>query len=366
MLKRRITRITIKNYRSITDLTVEMPDLMVLVGENGSGKSNFVDALRFLSDAVRNGIAIAISKRGGITSILSKNRKNMQIGIEIELSIDNDNYVYGFVLDGKTPDAYRTTKEYFQKNGQDILNEGDLGWNNLPQNNTPTLTLTLPLLIDNAQIRPIYQFLQEFSFFTITPDNIRDPQMPANAMSLDENGNNFASILNEIYRHHKNYRTSINEYLDVILDIKEFQIRQIGNRYVVNLHHSSQIFELSQESDGTIRILAMLTALHQPHTPSLLMIEEPELFIHPRALAYICSAIDLGSLRQQIIITTHSLDLIQMFDERNPNVLRIVEKTDDGTQIGILDPYQRDIINEQIFKTSDLIRVEGLRRAEHE
>lgn len=121
---------------------------------------------------------------------------------------------------------------------------------------------------------------------------------------------------------------------------------------------SSVWFELGQESDGTIRILALLVALYQDLQDMLLVIEEPELSLHPGALSVLAGVIKEASLRNQIIITTQSPDLISEFPIAT---LRVVENRQGSTVIGPLLPEQIEAINRDLFTTGDLLRIEGLR-----
>src|SRR5437764_4427362 len=79
----RITRVALKNYKSIAACDVELRPLTILVGPNGSGKSNFLDALRFVSDALTNGLDQAVNSRGGIDSILSRTSPRSYFTIEV-------------------------------------------------------------------------------------------------------------------------------------------------------------------------------------------------------------------------------------------------------------------------------------------
>ncbi|MGQ9921737.1 MAG: AAA family ATPase, partial [Desulfobacca sp.] len=122
------------------------------------------------------------------------------------------------------------------------------------------------------------------------------------------------------------------------------------------------VFEASQESDGTLRILGLLVALFQEPSPSLLAIEEPELTVHPGILPFLGDLIkEAAAKRSQVIITTHSPDLITRFDPLN---LRIVEwNYQDGTIINKIDENQISIIQEKLFGAGDLLRIEGFRAA---
>ncbi|MCU0482490.1 MAG: AAA family ATPase, partial [Anaerolineae bacterium] len=117
MLKRRIKRITIKNYRSITDLTVELEDLTVLVGANGSGKSNFVDVLRFLNLCMFS-LDNALFKRGGINLLVNRVRTDDDISIEIVCEIDQAKYTYSFIIGKQNDNDYTFKKEFLKRENE--------------------------------------------------------------------------------------------------------------------------------------------------------------------------------------------------------------------------------------------------------
>src|SRR5688572_16762268 len=99
MLERRIESIKVRNYRSLADVEVQFEDLTVLVGENGSGKSNLVDVLRFVRDAITKGLDIAVLEHGGIGQLHYIHAIPSVIEIEINLSIDNKSAGYHIILD---------------------------------------------------------------------------------------------------------------------------------------------------------------------------------------------------------------------------------------------------------------------------
>jgi predicted ATPase len=362
MLKRRIKRITIKNYRSIADLTVEMPDLMVLVGENGSGKSNFVDALRFLSETVRNAdLGFAVDKRYGINLLKAKlnNQKISEISFDVLIEIENTLYRYFIVISSDDEGQYQVQDEVIEFDGKSIKRS---------ETTFPT-SLGLSSLSANPEIRPLYLFLRELSFSFISPRDIQLFEPLSKSTTLYEDGSNLASTLREIIHNEKNQHLerSILEYLSLILtDVNDFKVSEIVGGFVSIwlTHKNGKELLLAQESDGTKLVLSILTALHQPHTPSLLAIEEPENGIHPGALAMLCEIIEEASLRQQIIVTTHSPDLITHFDV---NSIRVVERTDDGTKIDMIADNQLEAVNQKLFSTSDLLSMEGrLKRKQYD
>lgn len=214
---------------------------------------------------------------------------------------------------------------------------------------------------------PLYKFLREMEFYTLYPDNLRLPQKAYNPYRLSDEGYNLASVLRFLKKTKSPGVSSLLEALGrVVPGLHDYSVSQVGGYLVTRLHHAppregkrGPAFDLAQESDGTLRMLAILTALYQDPPPSLLGLEEPELTIHPGVLAVLCDVLQECSLRNQIVITTHSPDLI---DGLPADVLRVVEKANGVTQVGQVSESQRETIAEMLFSPGELMRIDGLRR----
>ena len=115
-----------------------------------------------------------------------------------------------------------------------------------------------------------------------------------------------------------------------------------------------------QESDGTLRSAALLTALVQSPPPSLMAIEEPELAIHPGALTVIRDFIVEAQNHAQIVITTHSPELLDHFDA---DYVRVVHRAADATRISVMDEDQRQAVRDSLTTLGDVLRHEGLKPA---
>ncbi|MDX2077601.1 MAG: AAA family ATPase [bacterium] len=372
MLKRRIKRITIKNYRSIADLTVELPDLTVLVGENGSGKSNFVDALRFLSDAIVN-LSFAIEKSGGIANIKYQSHGHYDdyeyFLIEVVIHINEDDYAYGIAI-STTSSTDMIQQEYCRKNDKTLFDYHNGVWKTAPYHlpvGRLSNNLVLPLLTNYVEFENIYTFLKDIHIYAIHPNHLlSDFQRMNDNKILMENGENLASILYHVQKNLSYIHDDIIEYLSKIVGIESIHVKEIEPDYllITLIHNNQNRFTLSQESDGTVRLLSLLTALYQPYRPSLTIIEEPELFVHSGVLAMVYDAIEESALHQQIIITTHSPDLITKFDA---HAIRVVELTDNGTKIDMIDDNLLEAVNQKFVSTGDILSMEGrLRRKQYD
>ena len=119
-------------------------------------------------------------------------------------------------------------------------------------------------------------------------------------------------------------------------------------------------FDLSHESDGTIRLLAMLTALFQDPAPSLIGLEEPELAIHPGAMAVLSDTMQEAALRGQVLVATHSPNLINLLPIES---IRAVTAEDGSTRVGKVADFQMKSLREKLFLPGELHNMEGLQPA---
>jgi predicted ATPase len=185
---------------------------------------------------------------------------------------------------------------------------------------------------------------------------------------LDEHGENLASVLRDFTRGKahpwlNDLSQSLSEIVPGISADNPISVHQVGSYLVVRIKHDqgSGIFDLASESDGTLRLLGLLTALYQNPPLPFIGIEEPEMMIHPKAMGLLCDIIQEVSQRTQVIITTHSPDLINRF---SADMLRIVERNQGITQIGPIEEDKRQVIEDQLFGAGDLLRLGGLERAQ--
>ena len=372
-----ITTLRIKNYRSLAELDIQLEHLTVLVGPNGSGKSNLVDVVRFLRDALQYGLDAAVVKRGGMGAIRRWSAKGRPFDVELVLELDEPQGSYRFVLGSARRGEYQVKNEECRLviDGQEWGFEIQKGrWITArpvelrqPALMQPT-ALALPLLTGFAPFNQLYETLTQMSFYTIMPNLLREPQKPANPYPLEEDARNLASVLRELQTEHRVAAQNLmRAFGNTLGDIKGYQVQQVGGYLVTKLHHlevgdesRAPLFELFQESDGTLRLLGILTALYQEPARSLVALEEPELTIHPGALSLLWEEIQAAAGRSQMLITTHSPDLLDMCTAEQ---LRVVEKINGITHIGPIREEEKRIIKKKLFAPGQLLREKGLPRA---
>ncbi len=375
MLPERLHHVTIRNYRSLEDVSVDLGDLTILVGQNGSGKSNFLEALQFLSEALRRGLDAAFvdQPRGELRNVrrVSTSRWLPDVEISVYVELHEEVGAYELTLASREDDGGYFIKREQCRIGNHIAFEvenGTFAGSTLPVTLKQSLAvsnrnLTLPLVGNLPEIKPLYAFLTQMRFYSILPNQLRLSRRILPPYPLDERGENLASALNDLVKNNKRIKDLYESLAHIVPDIdvdEPINVFPFGGQLIVQLkHRDGSHVGLEAESDGSLRVLALLAALYQTPSLPLFGIEEPDLMIHPGAMGILSDIIFEASHHSQIILTTHSPDLISRF---KADTLRIVELVDGSTKIGPLREDQRQIIEDQLFGGGDLLRLGGLAR----
>lgn len=369
-----IKKLTVSNFKSIAANTViHLDNLTVFVGQNGSGKSNIIDVFSFVSDAMRLGLEGAITKRNGIQAIRRwtySRPYNIMIKLDVE---ETDFYgTYSFEIASHTRHEYIVKSEQANiqyRNGDSysyIISEQRwiIGPETLKPSITP-LTLALPLIGGDENFRPLFNCLTKMRGYSIYPDTLRIPQKYDPSKPMEEHGNNWISILKD--QDESTWKVDLILALKKLTDeIDDITIASVSGYLVTRFRHGisgesnkAKWFESSQESDGTLRIAGIITALLQLPSLAIIGIEEPELTIHPGAIELIFDFLKQASRNSQIIITTHSPDLLDLIKE--PETIRVVTKVGNATRVSKMKEDQIKIVRAGLFSLGEIHRREGIK-----
>ena len=371
-----ISRVILRNYKSIEHCDVRLGPLNVLIGPNGAGKSNFIDALRLVSDALRYTLGNALRERGGINEVRRRSRGHpTHFEIQLELSVSPGwLIIYGFRVGSKPKGGFSvqwercrvTSTTELGLSGSYEVKEGTLSSSNPKLSAAPSPDrLYLTAVSAAGPLRVAFDALTSMGFYNPNPDRIKDLQNPDTGDLLLRDGSNLASVL---ARMDKAALRRITEYLEVVVPgIRGIEPKTLGHKVT---------FEVLQEvagethpwrfpavtvSDGTLRSLAILAALHQRSsavkTPMTVVgVEEPETALHPGAAAALSDALIESSHNVQIIATSHSPELLDNQDIPPDAILAVV--ADRGqTQIGPVDPSARRALSSHLYTTGQLLKM---------
>jgi len=373
-----IRKLVAKNYRSLGDVELEFGVLTALVGINGSGKSNIGDALRFMSECLRFGLDTALTKRQGIAAVgrwSGGHPFDVSLGIEVENARGRGSW--DFTLSNETGGTYQVKSESADwtpepgKLGQGASFErGEWDWISKPPGLNPVAEktgLTLPLISSDVRFRELAAELRQIALYQIFPNRLREPQKPDPSRPMQEHGDNWASVLKNTPE--QTWKPDLLAAMAKIAgDIDDVRVEQLGSFQIVSFRHGAtrgreRWFDASQESDGTLRCAGILTALLQTPTLSLIGIEEPELTVHPGAIPILYDFFVEASRHSQVLLTTHSPELLDLLGVDN---IRVVERVEGITRVSPIAESQRALVRKQLLTPGELMRAEGLQPATEE
>jgi predicted ATPase len=361
--------VTVSNYRSLGEnVRVTFGRFTALVGPNGSGKSNLVDALRFVSDAMHMGLPGAITHRNGIKAVRRWSAGHpWNLSMKLEFALDAGPATYAFELTGK-PDEYEVKFEDAEVWTGSECNrlrveygrwlEGPTGLRPLSDKQN----LVLPLVGGDTRFQPLMSALHDLAIYAIFPDTLKRPQTYSPARPMDRHGSNWVSIL-------KDQQSAIEPELVAALqkltgDIEALRVAQFATYLVVQFRHAStsggkagKWFDTTQESDGTLRVAGIVTALLQTPPLPFIGIEEPELTIHPGALPLVYDFLAQASSRSQVIVTTHSPELLDLVDADD---VRVVLRKDGVTTVAPMEEHQKSAVKSGLQSLGEVLRAEGI------
>jgi predicted ATPase len=367
-----IKRLSISNYRSLGEnVTIELGRFTALVGPNGSGKSNVVDALRFVSEAMHMGLSGAISHRYGIGAVRrwsGGHPFNVSIRIDLDLGIGRPAF-YSFELRGDSADEYKVKAEAAEvwdgtERFQFRIESGK--WMEGPEGLTPPIdemSLALPIIGGDARFQSLIQALQQIAIYAIFPDTLRAPQRYSSFKPLEKHGSNWASILKDQPK--QTWKPELVSALQKLTgDTEDIKVSQAASYLVVQFRHTSsnkklKWFDATQESDGTLRVAGIVTALLQEPPVPVLGIEEPELTVHPGAIPLLYDFLKQASSRSQVLVTTHSPELLDLMDVED---IRVVVRGREGTTVARMSAEQRNAVREGLMTLGEVLRTEGLQQ----
>ena len=375
--RRLVTRVRVRNYRNIAVCDVELAQLSLLVGPNGVGKSNFLDAVGLVGDCLRSSLGDALRRRGGAREIArrtSGQARHFGIRLDYSLGIATGHYAVslGATHNGK---LNIRREECRLASGAEThfcaIEQGRVTECTFPHPPpVPKDDLYLMRLGAVPEFRPVYDALSAVRVYRIDPAAIRKLHEP-DLGRLQADGRNVASVLEVMKRRSPATKERLDQYLQAVVPglcaVDKLALgpwRTLAFRKMVREGTRYRRFLARDMSDGTLRIVGLLAALLQradasASRPGLVCIEEPETALHPGALEVLWDMLADGAERTQVIATSQSADLL---DHKRVQVDSIVAVASDegGARLGPVDEAGRSVIENGTFTVGELMRMEQL------
>jgi predicted ATPase len=340
-----VQQIEVENWKNFPKGEVKLSRRLFLIGPNASGKSNFLDILRFLRDlsiSKGGGLLPAVEGRGGVSAIRClAARRHSDILLQAEIKDDgpkNGTWSYRLRFNQDNLRRPLIKEEVVRHNGNVVLSRPDAD----DKSDSLRLTQTaLEQITANKDFRPIVSFFQSISYQHLLPQVIRDPQgFSPTQIENDPYGRDF---LQRVENTPTSIRDSRLKKIQAALKVAAPQLKELRvTRDKFGVPHLVGLFEHwrpqagkqneTQFSDGTLRLFGLLWSLFEGDGP--LLMEEPELSLHSEVIRHLPRMIERinrqRKIRRQILVSTHSEEMLSDPGIGGEEVLRL-EPSPDGT-----------------------------------
>ncbi|VTU02285.1 chromosome segregation protein smc : Putative uncharacterized protein OS=Rhodopirellula baltica (strain SH1) GN=RB457 PE=4 SV=1: AAA_23: AAA_21 [Gemmataceae bacterium] len=362
-----IKRIRIQNFRSLVDVTVDLDPLTVLIGRSGTGKSNFVRAVRFLRDSLSDR-KVNFQAFGEGSRVLHIDHNSEPLIFDLTFSIPGLGGEFEYHLFAHVKDSFFEESLHF--GGRTLFHHAKRKWVVEPK--------TVPVPEPHGIMLGAIPGLQESTFAYVAlrsgigcydfPGSVLESpsnKSQAGEQGLVDRGDNYLLVADRILsdlskaqswkRLAKSIRAVNRSVANLTLNAPT------PDRLSVGLQVNGRLltFDVRQESEGFRRYLAHLLALYQNPSKQTLLFEHPESGLHPGALESLAEEFKdcPEENRGQVILTTHSPQLLDYFP---PESIRVVT-LDHQTRIGPLAPEQLKSVKEQLLHPGELLTVDPAR-----
>ena len=335
--RHQLSQAVIKGFKSIKECELDLRNINVLIGANGAGKSNFVSAFEWYESILKQEMNLYASKKG-MNSLFYK-------GTEITDSIQMV-FVYG---------ENRHEFEIIMTENNRLIFRNEIFTNS---NRSPDFAFKSMVGLEESSIKRSVRYSGDERFFltnnpfcvyhfhdTGATSKIKREHNLSNCKTFQKDASNLAAFL---YRLREYHLTSYNEILRAVQLVapyfKDFELEPSEhNRELIVLRWKQidceDIFNASQLSDGTLRFICLSTLLLQPTAlqPSTIIIDEPELGLHPFAITILAEMVKKVALNRQVILATQSVELLDNFEVED---VIVVDSDKNGSEFKRLDAKQ--------------------------
>ncbi len=311
-----IDKLTIKGFKSIRELeNFELKNLNVFIGGNGAGKTNLISFFRLLHSIMNDNLGNYVRNNGGASDLLFNGRKTTKVMyFETHFGIRG----YRFKLRPTLKDTCELAEE------ARFYGRSQNPWLKLGDSHDDTSLLVQEAKSGSSNSKFVYEAISSWQIYhfhdTSESAGMRQYEIVQDQKYLRGDAANIAPFLYKLENNHPN---EYSEILDAVRMVMPFfddfllEITEFGEKQKLNLswHQKGSDYPMQPYhfSDGSIRFICLATALLQPNPPSTIIIDEPELGLHPAAISILAELIQDTAKRTQVIIATQLPRLIDQF-----------------------------------------------------
>src|SRR5687767_757424 len=350
----KIKQLDVKGFRSLKDVTWRPGDLNVVIGQNGTGKSNLLRMLELISASAQGKLSKYIQSAGGMSAILWDGAASSisfclkattgEFPIEGEDSYEVE--ITDFIFDDpqvrqeiwrsnrETPDGKSYVATVIDRSSKQILFNGEQVSSTETVSDDETLLSLINSLSfgskNSAESLTAARFRQRLAGITVFHDldvgqnsRIRQSAVPSFERKIEPDGQNLVPVLHTLYTGNREFKRDIDSAMHAAFggDYEEIVFPPAADRRIqfrVRWKSLNREQSAADLSDGTLRFLLLLTALITPEPPMLVAIDEPETGLHPAMLPIIAEFAVEAASRTQVVFTTHSPQFLDAFTGAKP------------------------------------------------
>jgi predicted ATPase len=328
-----LTSIEIEGFLSIRSASVSLGQLNVLVGANGAGKSNLVRGFELLGRLADEELGLFVGRNGGASALLHSGEPRMRLVVNASTT------AYEAMFEPAANDELIFRHEVFSRRAatavQDSVATGGRRESTLAAGGGGSVGRELHALLSGCRAFHFHDtsFDAPVKQFTTTADNL----------ALRSDAANLAAVLFDLANgsdpgKRAAYRRILGAVRQVAPFFRDFVLQPENNdriRLRWRQTGSDAVFSANQMSDGTLRFVCLATLLLQPELPGLVVLDEPELGLHPFAITQLADLLRQASARSQVLFATQSVTLISQFELAD---LVVADRRDGASEFSRPDP----------------------------
>ena len=332
-----ITKIQIKGYKSIHDQKVELTPINILIGGNGIGKSNFISTFSLMRNIYDQSLKNYVLKKGGANALLFMGKKHTQ-EILLDLYFKHGQYDNRYIVN-----LHEAQDNLIIFKAETSFLSGGVWHNQTCDTNTEEASIQSDHL---GQAYYVSSLMKQFEVYHFHDAGDSSPMKSFSDLydnlTLRKNGGNIAAFLYYLKKKYPKHFKLIEmtvKGVSPFFDSFRLEPNKLSNSTTIRLEWKQKgsddvYFNGYQLSDGTLRFICLATLLLQPDPPRTIIIDEPELGLHPLAINKLCSLIKAASEKSQIIISTQSVNIVDNFGAKD---IIVVDMKDNASSFSRLD-----------------------------